>query len=230
MIVRLHNLSAREPVMTDIRAIAELLHLCDDGASGDTDAVEDTLRQGWQAPGFALTTDAWVIVTNQGRIVGYADVQCKSERIWNEFTLNLCVHPGYRDRGLATLLIWLVEERARQLMYNASMDRNVVLSSSISSLNQWAREVYAREGYMLTRRFWRLVIGVEEAVAQSNTKRNGQLTVDVVLDADADVDSNQGQQNPALYIARQYEIYTKVLRAGRKCEAENVLVARCKSV
>lgn len=222
MIVRLHNLSARAPVMTDLRAVAELGSLCDDSAPGDTGAFEDTLRQDWQAPGFALKTDAWVIVTNQGRIVGYADVHWKGERMWNGFTLNLYVHPGYRDRGLATLLIWLVEERARQLMQDVSAEVDVVLSSSVSSLNQWAREVYTREGYTLARRFWRLIIGVEEAVARSNIERHGRLTVDVVLDADTEIDSASEQQS--LYIARQYEVYTKVLRAGRKCEVENVLI------
>lgn len=232
MIVRLHNLSARAPVITDVRAVAELHNLCDDNVPIGVDSLEDALRQDWQAPGFVLNMDAWVIVTNQGRIVGYADVRCKGERMWNEFTLNLYVHPGYRDRGLATLLIWLVEERARQLMYNASLDRDVVLSSSVSSLDQWARDVYTREGYLVARRFWRLIIGVEEAVARSKTElsRHGQLTVDVVLDTDTEIDSDQGQQNPALYIARQYEVYTKVLRAGRSCEVENILIARFNSV
>ena len=228
MLVRLHNLSARAPVMTDIRAIAEFYHLDDDSLQDDIDALEESLRRDWQAPDFVLKLDAWVIVTTQGQTVGYADVRCKSERLWNEFTLNVHVHPDYRDRGLATLLIWLAEERARQLMNNASMDRDVVLSSSVSSLNQWAGEVYTREGYVSTRRFWRLVIGVEEAVAQSNTElsRHGQLTVDVVLDTDAEIDSDQEQQSPALYIARQYEVYTKVLRPGRSCEVENILIAR----
>lgn len=228
MIVRLHNLSARAPVMTDVRAIAELRHL-DDSAQGGVDALEESLRRDWQAPDFVLKLDAWVIVTTQGQIVGYADVCCKSERMWNAFTLNLHVHPDYRDRGLATLLIWLGEERARQLMNNASVDRDVMLSSSVSSLNQWARDVYTREGYVLTRRFWRLIIGVEEAVARSNTElsRHGQLTVDVVLDTDAEIESDQKQQNPALYIARQYEVYTKVLRPGRSYDVENILIARC---
>ena len=231
MLVRLHNLSARAPVMTDIRAIAELRHLDDDSLQDDIDALEESLRRDWQTSDFVLKLDAWVIVTTQGQIVGYADVRCKSERLWNEFTLNVHVHPGYRDRGLATLLIWLAEERARQLMNNASMDRDVALSSSVSSLNLWAREVYTREGYISTRRFWRLVIGVEEAVAQSNAElsRHGQLTVDVVLDTDAEIDSDQEQQNPALHIARQYEVYTKVLRPGRSCEVENILIARCTS-
>ncbi len=224
MIVRLHNLSARAPVMADLHAVAELRRLCDDSAPGDMDAFEDTLRHDWQAPSFVLKTDAWVIVTNQGRIVGYADVRWKGERMWNEFTLNLHVHPDYRDRGLATLLIWLAEERARQLMQDVSAEVDVVLSSNVSSLNQWARGIYTREGYTLARHFWRLVIGVEEAVAQSHTARHGHLTVDVVLDADAEIDSDPGLQNPALYIARQYEVYTKVLRTGRKCEVENVLI------
>ncbi len=229
MLVRLHNLSARAPVMTDIRAIAELCHLDDDSLQDGIDALKESLRRDWQTPDFVLKLDAWVIVTIQGQIVGYADVRCKSERLWNEFALNVHVHPGYRDRGLATLLIWLAEERARQLMNSASLDRDVVLSSSVSSLNQWAREVYLREGYVLTRRFWRLIIGVEEAVAQSNRElaRRGQLTIDVVLDTDTEIDSDQEQQNPAIYIARQYEVYAKVLRSGRSCKVENILIARC---
>ncbi|GAC1447846.1 MAG: hypothetical protein PVS3B1_30540 [Ktedonobacteraceae bacterium] len=229
MIIRLHNLSARAPVMADMHAVAELLSLTDDSRPGNVEALENDLRQCWHGLDFALKMDAWVLVANKGQIIGYGDVRCKSERTRHEYVLRLQVHPEYRERGLATLLIWLIEERARQLLQCVPDDEDVVLSSNISSTNQWARDVYTREGYVLARQFWRLVIAVEEVVARSSTElaQPGSLTVDVVLDADAEMDDGQrGPQNSALYTVHQYVVYTKVLRSGRKCEMENVLVTQ----
>lgn len=169
MIIRLHNLSARAPDMVDARAVARLFCLYKHGESVSIDTLEHDLRQNWQTPGFALKMDAWVIVANKGEIVGYADVQHKSNQALCELALSLCVHPNYLDRGLGTLLIWLVEERARQLMHSIPAQMDVMLVSSVSSLNEWGRTTFTREGYMLARRFLRLVIAMEEVSARSLT-------------------------------------------------------------
>ena len=226
MIIRLHNLSARAPAMGDLHAVAELFRFCDHGEPGDT--CEDDLRRIWHMPSFVLKTDAWVIVGDKSQIVGYADVQCKSQQ--GEFGLSLCVHPDYLDRGLGTLLIWLAEERARQLMRSVPAEMDVMLVSHVSSLDQWACAMFAREGYTLTRRFWRLVIAMEEVSAQSLAagSQRGQLTVDVILDTDGAMGDAQDSTN--MYTAFQYEIHTKLLRKGRRCEEEKILVVQCAAV
>ncbi len=220
MVIRLHNLSARAPNIIDVPAVAELFALADRAQSESRATFENELRQNWQSPGFQLQKDAWVIVTGKGLIVGYADVQHRDDREYYTFTLNLQVHPDYLDRGLGTVLIWLVEERVRQLAQEVALDREVVVCSYVNSLDQWACQTFEREGYALVRRFWRLMIAMEEMPAQSLTEfsQSGRLKVDVVIDTDDDV------QHTNMYTANQFMIYRKVLRTGLRCELGDILV------
>jgi N-acetylglutamate synthase-like GNAT family acetyltransferase len=222
MVIRLHNLSARAPTMADVHAVAELFRVCEHAEPLCVDAIEYDIRQNWQLPGFLLKQDAWVIVTNKGQIVGYADLRRKSDQTQCEFILCLRVHPTYLERGLGTLLIWLVEERARQLMQDVAVHVDVTLCSHVSSLDQWACKTFEREGYTSARRFWRLIIALE--ASSTGLSRHSQLTVDVVIDADGMIGGDVQEQRTDMYIARQYEIYKKVLRTGKTCEEINVLV------
>jgi GNAT superfamily N-acetyltransferase len=223
MIVRLHSLSARAPAMTDLSAVAELLIACDLAENGIADPTEEDVRNAWQAPGFNLKTDAWVIVThNGGRIVGYADVHYKAE---GQYTTTLRVHPDYCGRGIGTLLIWLVEERARQLMSDLRSDLCVTLSTVVSSLNLKARQLLEREGYTLARRFWRLMIEMEDMPdnAVDDLYLRGKFKMDLVIDKDQLVGSTPFEKRTGIYTTRQYEVHEKVLRDGCTQEIENEL-------
>lgn len=220
MIVRLHNLSARALEMKDLSAVTELLIACDVAENGIADPTEETVRNVWQASDFNLQTDAWVIVAGSGgRIVGYADVHSKAE---GQFAMTLCVHPDYTDRGIGTLLIWLVEVRARQLMNEVRPDVCVTLSSAVSSLNTRARQLLEREDYTLVRHFWRLTIEMEdmpENVVEEVSQR-GKFTMELVIDKDQLVGITPVQKRTGIYTSRQYQVYQKMLRAGRITELD----------
>ena len=222
MIVRLHNLAARVPVLDDLRAVVELMVACDNaepGISESVEAVEEDVRNTWQATGFNLKADAWVIVTNKGQIVGYADVRQNED---SQLTTVLRVHPAFRGRGIGTLLLWMVEERARQLAPNASDDLRVTLRSALSSLNHLGCSLLEREGYTVVHRFWRIVIEMDEVPPQSSEEfyQRGRLKVDVVVGSQTSVGTMQLQKRIGMYVVYPYVVYEKELRAARAVQLE----------
>lgn len=216
MIVRLHNLSARVPVPDDLRAVVDLMIKCDiaESSGESVEAVEEDIRDSWQTSGFNLKTDAWVIMTNKGQVVGYADLRQNEN---GQFVMVLRVHPDFRGRGIGTLLLWMVEERARQLVRNVRSDLRVSLHSTLNSLNQAGRSLFEREGYAVTNRFWRIVIEMDEMPPQSfeELSQRGRLKVDVVVDSQASIGPTQLQRRTGMYVVYQYVVYEKELRAGK---------------
>ena len=71
MAVLLKNLLARSPKMEDLVAITELVKACDVDEYGLADSTIEDLGSHLHQPGFSLTTDAWIIVTNKGQAVGF---------------------------------------------------------------------------------------------------------------------------------------------------------------
>lgn len=226
MIVRLQNLSARKPVIADLRAIVDLLHTCETAEGGKASVTEEDIRNAWQAQGFTVASDAWVIVTNKGQVVAYTEVRQREDQ---HLAASLYVHPNYRGRGIGTLLIWLVEERARHLLSHIAGGSRVCLHIITSSLNGDAHHLLEREGYTHTHSFWRLMIDMQEVPATSFDEfyRRGTFTVDMVVDAQQLISGTTQQQRQGTYVARQYDVYEKELRAGQSAPVFAVIKEAC---
>lgn len=217
MIVRLHNLSARAPVLADISDVAALIHHNDSFSGEDRqnslDSIYQTLYKRWQAPQFQLATDAWVIVTNKGEIVGYAEVR-PHESARNvdrkELAAKVCIHTDFLERGIETLLIWLVEERARLLSQTCELNQPVALLMIVDAAHSNARRTLAREGYSHARRFWRVSIDMDNVPTSSY--QEGLLHIDLMLDRDDLLELNDQSSRSYLHVARQYDVYEKVLQ------------------
>jgi len=211
MAVLLKNLLARSPKMEDLVAITELVGVCDVDEYGLADSTMEDLVSYWHQPGFNLATDAWVIVTNKGQAVGFTCVWHKDyERI---FTF-LCVHPEYRGRGIGTLLLRLVEERARQHVRNARPGSQVTLCGTVSSLNEQAKRLFEREGYSALRTIWRIEVGANDSGEESTLHTVFKADLDIV--SQRLVEATKLYDLDAIYIIREYEVYEKELRAGEK--------------
>lgn len=216
MIVRLHNLAARKPVLADLKAIAALLNTCDLANSGKFQVEEEDVLRAWQAQNFNVSCDAWVIVTRQGQIVAYAEVREIEER--NNLAASLYVRPDYRGRGIGTLLIWMIEERARHLALNMSRETRVGLHLSVNSLNEGTRYLLEREGYTHTYSFWRLLIDMDETSQSSSDEayQRSKHIVDMMIDDEQVLNSTLLQQRAGMYEGRQYDVYEKELRPGQE--------------
>jgi len=211
MAVLLKNLLARSPKLEDMVAITELIKACDVDEHGIADSTMEDLSSNWHQPGFNLATDAWVIVTNKGQAVGFA---CVWHRDYEQVFTFVCAHPEYRGRGIGTLLLRLVEERARQHVRNARPDTRVTLCGTVSSLNEQAKRLFEREGYTSIRKIWRIEVGANDSMDKSSLYRAFKADLDV--ESWRLVDATQLYDLDAIYIIREYEVYEKELRAGEK--------------
>ncbi|HEX6478573.1 MAG TPA: GNAT family N-acetyltransferase [Ktedonobacteraceae bacterium] len=211
MAVLLKNLLARAPKTEDLEAISELVIACDTAEFGIADSTMEDLPSNWQQSGFNLATDAWVIVTTKGQLVGFA---CVWHRDHEQIHTLICVHPEYRNRGIGTLLLRLVEERARLHVFHARPGTRVTLSSTVSSGNEQAKRLFEREGYSSVRQFWRIAIEIDEALSASSQK--GKLQVELDVESLRLYGARQFYERDGIYVVRQYATYEKELRAGEE--------------
>lgn len=218
MAILLHNLWARSPKMSDLEAVTELLVASDIFEDSMSDYSQEDLHADWQKVGFDLEHDAWVIATNQGQFVGYASVWSDED---GHLDMRLCVHPEYRNRGIGTLLLRLAEHRARHHVHRFRGGMRVVLSSAVSNANQGALQLLEQEGYTAMRHFWRLMIDMDESFDEFYQR--GTLKFDVVMNAQGLMSVGQMQKRTGMYVARQYDIYEKELRAGKELGADQEL-------
>lgn len=226
MIVRLHNLAARAPALSDLQAVTELIDMCERAEVGVANITEEEIESSWQAPGFMLKADAWVIVTKQGQIVGYANVRRSGEY---QFTSLVRVHPDYLGRGIGTLLVWLTEERARHLMHTISPGQRVTLINMVSSLNPRAQHLFQREGYTLVHHYWNLVIRAEEEMDLPLIKRQ-QHQVDLVIDAQNVAGTQHTLARTGIYVMHQYHVFEKELRPSEALQIVQAIETQCSIV
>src|SRR5947208_10044421 len=96
MAILLHNLLARAPRLNDADAVTRLLIECETVEDGVSIYTQEDLLTEWQKPNFNLATDAWVIATTKGQLVGYASTSVDKEHV--SISMKISVHPDYRGR------------------------------------------------------------------------------------------------------------------------------------
>lgn len=113
---------------------------------GDVSAVarleRDTFSSPWRADAFLSVmsgkeTEIWVAEVEGEGVVGYAVMWCVLDH--GELA-NLAVHPGHRNRGLGSLLLDRVIDRA-----STRGARNLYLE--VRASNHRAAELYERKGF-----------------------------------------------------------------------------------
>src|SRR6266478_9902330 len=105
------NFLVRIPTMEDVEAVFELINACDVATDGMPDHTLDEVCAYWQSSEFNLATDAWMVVTPGGQLVGYADIDHEG---YGKMFSFIRVLPEYRKHGIETHLLELVEARAVQ--------------------------------------------------------------------------------------------------------------------
>jgi len=143
----------RPPTKDDAESIAELMNICERAEyTSPEDFIPDytatDLRGDWQASGFDLLTDAWVVIAPGEQVAGYLDVQVGYKDLQRTTVLvrinaNSCVHPIYRGQGIATYLLRLAQARAYQLVPTGDL----VLNAWISHTSDATRRLFEQEGF-----------------------------------------------------------------------------------
>ena len=156
------GLSIRPAGWADLATVAQLiLDVCT--ADGDpTVAISpEDLKLEWQTPGFTLETDAWVVETAEGRLVGYQEFVDRHEHA--ALNGDGYVRPGFRGLGIGTAMLRALDARARLELALAAPDLRVFLRNGMISTDQAACRLHENEGYRPIRYSWRMEITLAEA-------------------------------------------------------------------
>src|ERR1051326_4153298 len=159
------GLSIRAPTIDDAEAVAALANTCTFAEQGTPQGIPtmaaEEVRAFWQTPGVNLATDTWTVVTDEGRLIAYADVY---QRAYVAFYTEGWTHSEYCGRGIGTYLLRLVEARARQQISAAPPHARIsIQTASISNKNDAARRLVEQEGYKLVRHTWEMKIEMDTA-------------------------------------------------------------------
>jgi len=153
----------RAPTLDDAEAIAELANTCRLAEQGTPNQTADEIRDVWQTAGsgFNLATDAWAVVTPDGKLIAYADLFQSGYVVF--YTAGW-THPDYCGQGIGTYLLRLLEARARQRISAAPAGTRIsIKTASISDKNGAARQLVEQEGYRLVRHIWEMKIEMDSA-------------------------------------------------------------------
>ena len=149
--------TVRRPTMDDVDATYEVIVATDVEDYGEVDFPRDELVGEWTQTN--LQTDAWVVEDANGRIVGAATI---TDRARAYLDATVVTHPEHRGRGIASHLLTLVEERARERVADAPEGARVVLGNFATAVNEGAMALLRERGYTESRHFWRMSIEMTE--------------------------------------------------------------------
>lgn len=149
----------RPIVMEDCPSLVELYNTYSRYWTGlDMDSVSE-LESAYRADGFNLAEDAHLVLTNEGKMVAYAEVWAITKPYVIQY-IWACVHPEFTHQGLGSYLLRWIEQRARINISRAPVDARVVIRHSLFHENQPAHHLLANNGYSPVRTFYHMAIAM----------------------------------------------------------------------
>ncbi|MBI5840533.1 MAG: GNAT family N-acetyltransferase [Chloroflexi bacterium] len=156
------TLNLRAVKWADLNAVAKLIYdVCE--ADGDTTVAvtPEELKHEWENDDFNLETDAFVVETKEGRVVGYEELGNQNEHA--HLRADGYVHPAFKGLGIGTSLLRRMEARAHEEMELAAPGPRVFIQSAMDSKDEEGRNLHKNEGYIPVRYHWRMEIKLEDA-------------------------------------------------------------------
>lgn len=155
--------SARAARTEDLKAVVALLNASSMELFGVKRHDPEKQRMEWRTPGFNLATDTHVVLSSEGKIVGYAeiwDVDSPHVQIHSRGR----VHPEFRGLGIGSFLLEWEETRAREAISNAPPDARVTLSQSAFTQDESAKDLLQVHRFKCVRYFWRMEIELKDEI------------------------------------------------------------------
>lgn len=156
------SLTLRAARWNDLKATAQLIYdVCEaDGDATIATSAED-LKNWWDTEGFDIKTDAFVVETQDGQLVGYEEIV--NEKDHAELEVDGYVHPKFKGLGIGTSLLRAAEARAREHLQLAAPDLRVFIRVTTDNRDETGKAMFTHEGFSFIRYFWRMEINLSEA-------------------------------------------------------------------
>ncbi|KAA0549069.1 GNAT family N-acetyltransferase [Bacillus sp. BGMRC 2118] len=151
--------NVKHPTLADAKAVTELVALCDIAEIGEPDITLSDVLDMWSA--IQIETDAWIVLSNINELIGYGFVEVTGA---NRMDTCIFVHPQYKNQGIGSLLLKLVEERANILATGTKGEQK--LMNQLSFTNTAARMLVEANGYQFSRLYERMKIELKGLPAQ----------------------------------------------------------------
>lgn len=154
------SLKLRAPTWADVNAVADLIYtVCE--ADGDVTVATspEELEHAWHEEGFTLETDAFVVETGDGSIVGYEELF--NEKEYADLNSDGYVHPEFKGMGIGTTLLAGSEQRAHEMMQLAAPDLRVFMRVTTDGRDEAGQALFKNMGYSPVRFHWRMEIKLE---------------------------------------------------------------------
>jgi mycothiol synthase len=152
------GLSTRRPRREDAGAVTAVIRAAEVAICGESLANPGDLLFDWADSRVSLDRDAWVVVDQRGRVVGYA---CSfGHDPADAIDLECVVHPDVEGTVLDEQLLGMLLRRAGEQADEAGLDRRAVtVSAHCVRQDVRRRALYERLGFERVRVFLRMVIG-----------------------------------------------------------------------
>ncbi len=148
--------------MEDAEAVTELLNTWSLAYVGVEEHNTNVVSMEWTSPGFDLENSTRLVLTPEGKAVGYIEVWDNNPvpvrvRVWGR------VHPDYEGLGIGTQLMERGEARARQAIERAPAEALVVMECGTISTSTSTHDFLRERGMELSRHFYKMRIDMDSA-------------------------------------------------------------------
>ncbi len=162
----------RPPVWEDLEGVIEIIHMCDRLENGAPDLSIEDIRRDWQQHDFNRETDAWVVLSPEGRYAAYGSIwRIKTPIV--ESAAN--VHPDFTGRGIAAYLLQNIERRMQAYADTLPPSTPLSLQNWCSTSNQVAAQLLEQRGYRVVRYFWTMGITLDSVIPAPQWPENIRL-------------------------------------------------------
>ena len=154
------GLSLRAVQWADLEAVAKLIYdVCAEDGDTTVAVAPEELKHQWQENRFNLETDAFLVETKDGQVVGFEKFSNIKDHY--RFDTDGYVHPKFKGLGIGTSLMRAVEIRAREEMKLAEPDLRVFIHSTVGNKDEQGHALLKTEGYSPIHYEWRMEIKLE---------------------------------------------------------------------
>jgi mycothiol synthase len=149
----------RPCTLDDIEPVVALMNACALKVIGKADEVVEEILTDWQKPGLDQPANQRVVISPEGRIIGWAEVSDSPAVV---LYIDIYVHPDHENSGIGAYLTAWCQQRARECMTNAPAKARIAMRAYTYEHDAWYRGLLEAAGMQAIRHFWQMEIMLRE--------------------------------------------------------------------